>query len=500
MTKLSKGTVLELDQHKWTVVGPLPGSDPGGFGTVYLVVDAGGREGVAKLVEKSPNARREQLMSASIKAEAYRNVVPVFDQGEHNNSWVIVMQRGSTSLQGYLGRHKPPLSLSDSLSILRDVADALSDINGDIVHRDLKPANILRVDNAWCLTDFGISRYADAATATDTNKGYFTYPYGAPEQWQLQHATAATDVYAFGVVGYVLVSGMLPFPGPLAADFRQQHLHETPPPLTSGTRRLRDLIMECLMKAPEARPTPAAIVERLKKIAEEPTVPGFAKLAEVNAEDIRARAEALREESIEQESLARHERLHHSAAELFAPIGNELLESINDNAPSVEIVTGPAAQGKLLLAQFRGAQLGLDLPKLSRPSDLPFTVISESVITLSLPSAERSGWRGRSHSLWYCDAHEEGRFAWYELAFMEMALRGYRPPNEPYAQSANAAQGVFSPGIIGMQLGWPVEEIDRSDLSEFLGRWLDWFADATAGRLQRPNMMPEKPTGGTWRR
>jgi hypothetical protein len=79
---------------------------------VYLVADTGAREGVAKLVDKAPTARRELLMSASVKPEAYPNVVPIFDQGEHVGSWVIVMQRGSTSLDTSAGR---PRSTSHAL-------------------------------------------------------------------------------------------------------------------------------------------------------------------------------------------------------------------------------------------------------------------------------------------------------------------------------------------------------------------------------------------------
>lgn len=492
------GTELRLDNHKWTVQGPLPGSDRGGFGTVGLVTDEDGAEGVVKLVDQIPAAERELVMAESAQAQGYRNVILVLDQGEHDDQWVIVMPRADMSLAGYLQQQPPPLSMDELLPILRDVADALAGINGEVVHRDLKPQNILYLNSSWCLADFGIARYADEATATHTHKGRFTVQFAAPEQWRLEHATAATDVYAFGVTAYLLASGTLPYLGPLESDFRQQHLFTPPPPLTGGTRRLRDLIMECLLKAPEARPTPTAIVERLKKITEEPKVAGFAKLAEVNAEDVRTRAEALSQASAEQEQLVRRQQLFQSAAELFTSIGNEVLEAIQDNAPSVKFVTGPPAEGKLLLAEFRGAQLGLDQARPSPPSNLPFTVIAESVITVALPNPVH-GWQGRSHSLWYCDAHQEGRFAWHELAFMEMALRGYVPQIDPYAQSANAAQGVFSPGITGMQLGWPVEEIDRSDLSEFLGRWLDWFADAAAGRLSRPFQVPEKPTAGTWR-
>jgi serine/threonine-protein kinase len=497
---LPVGSELHLDKQKWTVKGLLPGSDPGGFGTVYLVTDEAGVEAVAKLVEKIPAAERELLMGESVQASGYRNVIPVLDQGEHGNDWAMVMPRADMSLVGYLQEHPAPLSIDALLPILSDVAAALADIHGQVVHRDLKPPNILRLNGSWCLADFGISRYADAATATETHKHSFTVPFAAPEQWRLEHATEATDVYAFGVVGYLLVSGTLPFLGPTVADFRRQHCAEAPPPLTGGTRRLRDLITECLLKAPEARPRPAAIVERLKKIAEEPTVAGFTKLAGLNAEDVRARAEALLLASVEAEQHARREELHRSAVELFAPIGNELLEAIRDNAPAVEFATGPAAEGKLVFAQFHDGQLGLDMPQPS-PSDsgLPFTVISESQITVAMQRPVND-WQGRSHSLWFCDAHEEGRFAWYELAF-----RDWHPGDEnrtriePFSLSAHEARMAFRQIIGEQQLAWPVEEIDRSDLNEFLGRWLGWFADAAGGTLSRPDKLPEKSAVGSFR-
>ncbi|MDC8980501.1 serine/threonine-protein kinase [Mycobacterium marinum] len=497
---LAAGTELRLDKQKWTVKGPLPGSDRGGFGTVYLVTDEQDSEAVAKLVDKIPAAQRELLMGESIQAAGHRNVIPVLDQGEHGSEWAIVMPRADMSLAGYLKSNPPPVSLDALLPILRDVADALADIHGKVVHRDLKPANILQLNGSWFLADFGIARYADAATSSDTHKDSFTVHFAAPEQWRLEHATAQTDVYAFGVIGYLLVEGRLPFLGPTRADLRQQHCNEAPPPLTGGTRRLRDLIVECLLKAPDARPTPAAIVERLKKIGDEPTIPGFAKLAELNAEEVGARAEALRVASVEDEQRTRREELHQAAAALFAPIGNELLEAIQDNAPSVNIVTGPRARGKLLLAQFRDATLSLDEPKPSPPAaGLPFTVISESQIVVTTVRPVR-GYQGRSHSLWFCDAHEEGRFAWYELAFMRFAGGASHPVMEPYSLSALNSRICFQNVMGTEQIAWPVEEIDRFDLSEFLGRWLGWFAQAAAGTLSRPNMMPEKPSEGSWRR
>jgi serine/threonine-protein kinase len=103
-------------------------------------------------------------------------------------------------------------------------------------------------------------------------------------------------------------------------------------------------------------------------------------------------------------------------------------------------------------------------------------------------------WQGRSHSLWFCDPHEEGRFGWYELAFMEFAAGTYHPVMEPFSLAARSAHDVFLHVIGTQQLAWPIEEIDRSDLSEFLGRSLGWFADAAACTLSRPGMMPENPS------
>jgi serine/threonine protein kinase len=69
------------------------------------------------------------------------------------------------------------------------------------------------LDGRWCLADFGISRYAEATTAPDTRKLAWTPAYAAPEQWRAEPASAATDVYALGVIAYELLAGIRPFRG-----------------------------------------------------------------------------------------------------------------------------------------------------------------------------------------------------------------------------------------------------------------------------------------------
>lgn len=252
---------MQLDAHGWTVGAPLP-DGIGGFGQVFDVVDEGGRAAVAKFVPQVPGAQRELLMADSLAAAQAKNVIPIWDAGEDSGRWVIVMPKAETSLLAHI-RSTGVSPTTEAVDILTDVAAALAELasmDPVIVHRDLKPGNVLRYGGTWCLADFGIAKYVEQTTGPDTLKWNMTSPYAAPEQWRLESAKSSTDVYAFGVLAYELLTGSWPFPGP---DFRSQHLTEPAPTLTAGTPRLRTLVEECLYKAPAARPNAANIVARL---------------------------------------------------------------------------------------------------------------------------------------------------------------------------------------------------------------------------------------------
>src|SRR6266487_5994909 len=224
----------------WTLGGLVGG---GGFGRVYAATSAEGESAVVKLVRKVPGAERELLF---VELGDARNVVPVIDSGETDDSWALVMPRAEQSLRQHLGKVAGLLDTADAVIVLADIALALADLNGRVVHRDLKPENVLRFNGHWCLADFGISRYAEATTGPDTRKYMFTAPYAAPEQWRSERATSATDVYAFGVMAYELLSGTLPFTGQQIHEFREQHLHTDPLPLGNVPALLGALVEECL--------------------------------------------------------------------------------------------------------------------------------------------------------------------------------------------------------------------------------------------------------------
>ena len=131
---------------------------------------------------------------------------------------------------------------------------------------------------------------------------------------------------------------------------------------------------------------------------------------------------------------------------------------------------------------------------------LPFEVIVNSSIALGV-EPDRFGYSGRSHSLWYCDAEQEGVFRWYETAFMISPVVARRSSLDPFALSPSLdAALALSTAMHSFQVAWPFNSIDQGNETEFIERWIGWFADAAQGQLSRPRQMPERDPGGTWRR
>ncbi len=486
--------IISLNQE-WHIGDQL---GKGGFGRVYSAQSVSGEVAVVKLVPKAPGADREILFE---DLTGVPNVVPILDRGEWRDFWILVMPKADKSLRDYLGENIGHLTVDDTVKVLSDITQALEAIEGRVVHRDIKPDNILLLDGQWCLADFGISRYAEATTETDTRKFSMTHGYAAPEQWRMERATNATDVYSLGVVAYELLAGQLPFVGPAVDDYRRQHLGDTPTPIPGVPEKLQSFIDECLLKSPGARPRPQNLLARLKQ-GLGATSEAASSLQHANAIVIQLRAEADRQESVARSAFERRRELCEDADRSLERVVGLLNEQVLLNAPAAQKPgttlqwSWPLNEATLSVAPSRMAQQRLN----TGTNPPPFEVVAYSGITLRIKPDEYR-FEGRSHSLWYCDAHKAGVFRWYETAFMISPLISKRGVLDPFALDPDQeALVALSPVMAEYQVAWPFIPIDQGDESEFIERWLGWFAQAAQGLLRHPGHMPERHAEGTWRR
>ncbi|MCX5613531.1 serine/threonine protein kinase [Streptomyces sp. NBC_00047] len=483
--------------EEWALGGPIGG---GGFGTVYEAESAAGVRAAVKLVPKAPGTEREMLFT---NLDGIRHVVPVIDSGEYDDNWVLVMPRAEKSLRDHLNQ-AGPLPLSEAVAILTDVAQTLDDLKGrDIVHRDLKPENILLLNGHWCLADFGLARYAQAATAKQTFKGWGTFAYMAPELWNNQRASSASDIYALGVLAHELLEGATPFTGPSETDIADQHRHSSPPQLTTAPPLLAMLITECLYKAPQARPATGNVLARLQTIPGANLTGGLAALSKANEAVVVRRAEDDRRASQHASEAERRQALFESAKVSFGFISDTILAAIRSAAPSVDVRPGSLGGWTVRLDN---AQLTLPSPSEVPPeiwrsdqTPAPFDVIASAIIKLQIP-ANPYGYQGRSHSLWYADAQTEGDYRWFETAFMNTPFRPVAHSTEPFALAPQQeARTAISTTVGVYQVAWPFMPLALGELDEFIERWATLLAQGASGQLGRPSQMPERAPKGSWR-
>jgi serine/threonine-protein kinase len=259
----------------------------GGMSRVFVAQDTAlGRKVVIKVLEPDLAAgvsterfAREIRLAAQLQ---HPNIVPLHAAGEAAGLPYYTMPFvEGLSLRKRLA--EKPLSVPESIRILRDVARALAYAHDHgVVHRDIKPDNVLLSGDAAVVTDFGIAKALSAAktgeggsttTLTSAGVGIGTPAYMAPEQAFGDPATDhRADIYSFGCLGYELFGGKAPFSSQSPHQLAIAHAMETPAPLTTSNgnlpRPLADLVMQCLAKNPEQRPQSAhEIIERLDSFA-----------------------------------------------------------------------------------------------------------------------------------------------------------------------------------------------------------------------------------------
>jgi Protein kinase domain len=230
----------------------------GGMALVYRAIDRRLKRPVALKVLPPELAFREEvkrrfLREAETSAKLnYQNIVPIYSADERNGIVYLAMALvDGETLAARLAR-APRMNNDEVRRLLREVAGALAYAHArGVVHRDIKPENILidRESGRAMVTDFGIARAAEGdAKLTVTGVAIGTPAYMSPEQaLGEKEADGRSDIYSLGVVGYLMLTGELPFKASNTPSMMMKHL-------TERLRPVREV-------RPDAPPDIAAIVE-----------------------------------------------------------------------------------------------------------------------------------------------------------------------------------------------------------------------------------------------
>ena len=188
------------------------------------------------------------------------NIVPVYDFSDHEGQPYLAMKfiEGPTLKRRAM---KQGLSLEETANLLTPIADALDYAHAhDVLHRDMKPSNILLdLEDRPYITDFGLARIAQMGASTMSADMMLGTPfYISPEQAQgSKDLDSRTDIYAFGVILYELITGAVPFNADAAYAIVYSHIHAKPdlPSVRNPQlpKELDSILLKAMAKNPQDR-------------------------------------------------------------------------------------------------------------------------------------------------------------------------------------------------------------------------------------------------------
>ena len=234
----------------------------GGMANVYLAQDTILDRKVAvkilrgDLAEDEKFVRRFQREAISASSLNDPNIVEVYDVGEDNGKYFIVMEyvQGLTLKQ--LIKKRGSLTLPEVQDIMLQLTSAVAHAHESyIIHRDIKPQNVIILEDGRVkIMDFGIAVALNAGEFTQTNSVMGTVYYIPPEQANGGAATVKSDIYSLGILMYELVTGHVPFKGDNPVEVAIKHMNEPIPSICEYDPEMPQSIENIILRASAKNP------------------------------------------------------------------------------------------------------------------------------------------------------------------------------------------------------------------------------------------------------
>lgn len=182
---------------------------------------------------------------------SHPNIVRVYDVGQDDNIYYIVMEyiHGNTLKKAI--KEKAPFDTKSTINAAIQVASALSHAHKNhIIHRDIKPQNILvGTDGMIKVTDFGIARAATSSTVTTTANAAGSVHYFSPEQARGGYVDEKSDIYSLGITMFEMVTGQVPFQANTSVAIALKHINEELPDIRQYNPNVSKSLEGIILKA-----------------------------------------------------------------------------------------------------------------------------------------------------------------------------------------------------------------------------------------------------------
>ena len=234
----------------------------GGMANVYLGYDTILDRNVAIKVLRGDLSgdekfvRRFQREALSASSLSHPNIVEMYDVGEDNGIYYIVMEYVEGQTLKQLLKRRGNLTLSETIDIMLQLTDGMAHAHDSyIIHRDLKPQNIMIQDDGQIkITDFGIAMALNSTQLTQTNSVMGSVHYLPPEQATGKGSTIKSDIYSMGIIFYELLTGSLPFKGENAVEIALKQMKEPLPNLRDDNPSIPMSVENVILKATAKNP------------------------------------------------------------------------------------------------------------------------------------------------------------------------------------------------------------------------------------------------------